>query len=237
MSKRTLAAATAALMLAGLLVGLLASPAAAHEERTVGKYHFAVGFGEEPAYAGEKNSVQLFLHDAKDKPVTDLGDTLKVAVSSGGAQPMTLSMEPDFEVGEFGIPGDYRGWFIPTAPGKYTFHFTGTVKGQKVDQSFTSSPTTFDEVQDAASVQYPAKQPTTGQLATLAQRDQARTDAAIAAARTAARDKADSVQNLTVAALVIAVIALLVAVGGTFIAVRRRTRTAAEAPELRHAAP
>jgi hypothetical protein len=61
-----------------------AGPASAHEERKVGNYVFHVGFGDEPAYAGAKNSVQMLLHDAKtDKPVTDLGDSLKVDVTQG----------------------------------------------------------------------------------------------------------------------------------------------------------
>ncbi|MFL6249057.1 MAG: hypothetical protein ACJ75N_00755 [Actinomycetes bacterium] len=115
MRQRILAAMVAS-TLAGLLIPLLAGPAAAHEATTVGKYHFVVGFGDEPAYAGEKNSVQLLLADANDKPVTDLTDTLKVEVSTGDTEPLALSMEPFFEVGEFGTPGDYRGFFIPTAP-------------------------------------------------------------------------------------------------------------------------
>jgi hypothetical protein len=209
------AAATA---LAGLLVPLLALPAAAHEEREVGRYHFAVGFGDEPAYAGEKNSVQLLLADAKDKPVTDLKDTLEVAVSTGDGDPMNLSLEPNFEIGEFGIPGDYRGWFIPTAPGKYTFHFTGSIKGQKVDQSFTSSPTGFDEVTDPSTAQYPNKEPTTGQLATLAQRDAARTSAALSKAS----DRTDSARNLAVAGLVVGAAGLLAAIGAGAFALRRR---------------
>jgi hypothetical protein len=49
-------AATVAATLAALLVPLLASPAAAHQEKTVGKYHFVVGFGDEPAYAGERTA-------------------------------------------------------------------------------------------------------------------------------------------------------------------------------------
>jgi hypothetical protein len=213
MSKRILAA-MAAVMLAGLLVALVASPAAAHEEREVGRYHFVVGFGDEPAYAGEKNSVILLLADAKDKPVTDLTDTLKVGVSTGDAEAMELVMAPNFEVGEFGTPGDYRAWFIPTAPGKYTFHFTGSVKGQKVDESFTSSSTGFDEVKDAAEVQYPTKEPTAGQLATRADRETARADAAVAAARDKARDEASSVRTLAVIGLVVGAAGLVVAVVG-----------------------
>jgi hypothetical protein len=155
-------------LLAGpaLLLSLLAVPAAAHEERTIGKgrYHVEVGFGDEPAYQGEKNSVILLLNNAAGKPVVDLGDSLKVEVSTGSNPPMPLRLEPNFGAGGDGTPGDYRAWFVPTAPGTYTFHFTGSVKGQKVDERFTSSPTTFDEVQDPAGVQYPAKEPTGGQL-------------------------------------------------------------------------
>src|SRR5436190_1177126 len=120
------AAAVFALAFAALLT--VAGPASAHEEREVGRYRFAVGFGSEPAYTGQEHSVQLLLHDASDHPVTDLTDTLKVEVSYGG-QSMTLALEPFFEVGEFGIPGDYRAWFFPTQPGDYTFHFTGSIKG------------------------------------------------------------------------------------------------------------
>jgi hypothetical protein len=71
---------------------VLASPAAAHEAKTVGN-HFVIGFGDEPAYASEKNSVQLLLADANDKPVTDLTDTLKVAVTTGSADPLHLAVE------------------------------------------------------------------------------------------------------------------------------------------------
>jgi len=119
-------AATVAATLAALLVPLLASPAAAHQEKTVGKYHFVVGFGDEPAYAGEKNSVQLILADAGDKPVTDLTNTFKVEVT-GDAQPLALPMEPNFEVGEFGTPGDHRAFFI--ASSARTLAIVGLVVG------------------------------------------------------------------------------------------------------------
>jgi hypothetical protein len=51
-----------------------------------------------------------------------------------------MNPAPFFEVGEWGTPGDYRAFFIPTAPGGYSFHFTGTIKGQKIDQTFKSGP-------------------------------------------------------------------------------------------------
>jgi hypothetical protein len=96
--RRRIPAILAALTLAGLLVPLLvpllASPAAAHEHRTVGKYSMVVGFGTEPAFAGSPNSVQLILADAKDKPVTTLGDTLKVAVTTGNTEAKEMTLEP-----------------------------------------------------------------------------------------------------------------------------------------------
>jgi hypothetical protein len=97
----------AALTLAGMLVPLLASPAAAHEHRKVGKYNLVVGFGTEPAFTGNPNSVQLILTDAKDKPVTTLRDTLKVAVTSGNAEAKEMTLEPNFGDG-WGEQGDYR---------------------------------------------------------------------------------------------------------------------------------
>jgi hypothetical protein len=228
MRRRILAALVAA-TLAGLLIPLLASPASAHQAKTVGKYHFVVGFGDEPAYAGEKNSVQLLLADANDKPVTDLTDTLKVAVTTGTAEPLQLSMEPFFEVGEFGTPGDYRAFFIPTAPGIYSFHFTGTIKGQKIDQTFKSGPQTFSDIEDPAQIQYPVKQPTGGQLATRADRETARVDTALAEERNQAKDDAASARTLAIVGLVVGALGLVV--GVVALARGRRSSAPAAAPD------
>jgi hypothetical protein len=219
--RKRLLAATVASTLAALLIPLLAAPASAHEAKTVGKYHFVVGFGDEPAYAGEKNSVQLLLADATDKPVTDLTDTLKVEVTTGSAEPLKLAMAPNFEVGEFGTPGDYRAFFIPTAPGSYRFHFTGTIKGQKIDQTFTSGPQTFSDIEDPAQVQYPVKQPTGGQLATRADRETARINAALTAERDQARDDLASARTLAIIGLIVGVLGLVA--GGAALLLRRRS--------------
>jgi hypothetical protein len=228
--RRRIAAGVAAMGLGALALPLLAAPASAHEGREVGEYHFVVGFGDEPAYQGEKNSVILLLADHHDKPVTDLGDTLKVGVSTESApgQTLQLAMEPFFEVGEFGTPGDYRAWFIPTAPGKYTFHFTGSVKGQKVDERFTSSSTTFDEVADPAKVEFPAKEPTGGQLAARLDREVPRLEAAARQARDDARDDARGARTLAIIGIVVGVIGI--GVGG-FALGRRSTGTARAADE------
>jgi hypothetical protein len=224
--RRRILAALVASTLAGLLIPLLAGPASAHQAKTVGKYHFVVGFGDEPAYAGEKNSVQLLLADANDQPVTDLTDTLKVAVTTGTAEPLALAMEPFFEVGEFGTPGDYRAFFIPTAPGSYRFHFTGTIKGQKVDQSFTSGPQTFSDLEDPAQVQYPVRQPTGGQLATRADRETARVDAALTAERDQANDDAASARTLAIIGLIVGLLGLIAAI----VALARGRKPSAQAP-------
>jgi hypothetical protein len=142
---------------------LLASTASAHEGRSQGDLEMVVGFGTEPAYSGQPNSVQLVLvHDGE--PVVDLGDTLDVEVSFGD-ETMALPLEPNFAVGAFGEPGDYRAWFIPTRPGQYAFHFSGTIDGEEVDETFTSGPRTFSDVQNPADIQFPVQDPSNGELA------------------------------------------------------------------------
>ena len=206
--------------LAGLLVSLLAGPAVAHEDKKVANFTFSVGFGTEPAYAGTLNSVQLVVHN-NGKPVTDVKD-MKVAVTTGDAEAMQLTLAPNFEVGEWGEPGDYRAFFIPTTPGRYTFHFTGTIQGKKIDRSFTSIKDGFDAVDDPAEVQYPAKDPTGAQLATRVDREAARLNAALSADRDQARDDAADARRRATIALIVGAAGLLAAavVGG--LALRRR---------------
>jgi len=210
--------ASAALVLLTLVMGADA-PAFAHVERTVGRYTFTVGWGDEPTYAGFRNSVQLILADPRGKPVTDLGDSLKVTVEFSG-QTVTYPLETTFDPdsGE-GTPGDYRAFFIPTRPGNYTFHFTGSIHGQKVDQSFASSPTTFDPVKDPTEAMFPAKDPALGDLANRVQAVDARTGLA----RTAA-DKGKSTANTS---LIIAIVGLVLGAGGLALGVaNRRKKTA-----------
>jgi hypothetical protein len=206
------------------LVAVGAGPALAHEERDVGPYHLAVGFGQEPAYAGQENSVQMFIHDANDKAVTDLGDTLKVEVSYQDQTMPAMTMQPNFEVGEFGIPGDYRAFFFPTRPGSYGFHFTGTIKGQNVDETFTSGPHTFSDVEDPSGVEFPVKDPTTGQLAERLDREVVRVTATAQAQVNAARDRADGARTLALVGIVLGGVGLVAGAAGLISGVRRRQR-------------
>jgi hypothetical protein len=207
-------------VVAVLLVAPLAAPAVAHEEHKVDKYTVEVGFGTEPAYAGVINSVQLTITN-NSKPVTD-AKGLKVAVSTGDSQPKQMALEPYFS-DEFGTPGDYRAFFIPTAPGAYTFKVTGTLGGKKVDQSYTSGKDGFDEVTDPAEVQYPVQQPSGSQLTSRLDRETTRLNAALAAQRAAADDEVAGARRLATIGLVVGALGLLAAVGVGVLALRRRS--------------
>lgn len=187
-----------ALGLAAAMVGAWAAPAAAHQGKQVGRYRFVVGFGDEPAYAGQKNSVQLLLSDAAGEPVTDLGDSLKVMVMVG-RQAQDLSLEPFFEPGEFGTPGDYRAFFIPSTPGSFTFHFHGSIRGQRVEQDFTSGPKTFGSVLDPARAAFPKlNQPSNAQIAQRLDRETARLDSAASASDRRSRETSSRVTVLSI---------------------------------------
>ena len=201
----------------GLLAVMAATPASAHETRSGGPVRFVVGWGDEPTYTGFKNSVQVTVTEASGTPVTDLGDTLKVEVIKG-ADRTTLPLVANFRVGGFGTPGDYRAWLTPTRPGSYTFRLTGTVRGQNVDESFTSSSTTFNEVEDMTSIAFPAKDPSTGQLATRIDREVPRLERALREAE----ESADGARSLALAGVVVGAAGLLTAAGALLLARRRR---------------
>jgi hypothetical protein len=175
-------------------------PVSAHEIRTVGSYQFTVGWLHEPAYADEQNAVQFLLKDAAGNAVTDLTDTLKVEVIYQGQKMPALSLTPTFDPDTgLGKPGEYLASLIPTRPGDYTFHFTGSIKSQAVDQSFTSSPSTFDAVKDPTSVEFPAQDPTRAQITQRLNR----LDPRIAAAQTTAKNDVDLARNLAIVGIVL----------------------------------
>lgn len=208
---RLLPALVAAVALA---VGI-ALPASAHEVRTVGAYEFTVGWLHEPAYADEQNAVQFLLKDSKGNPVGDLGDTLKVEVIYQGQKMPALSLDPTFDPDTgLGMQGEYLASLIPTRPGNYTFHFTGSIKGQAVDQSFTSGPNTFDEVKQPNAVEFPAQDLSRSQISQRLDK----TDARLAAAQTSAQNDAALARDLAIAAIVLG----LIAIGGVVYAVGSR---------------
>jgi hypothetical protein len=201
-------------VLGGVAVLLLApaGAASAHADRDVGPISLAVGFGTEPGYVGQPNSVEVLLSDG-GHAVVDLGGSLKVDVSFGD-ETVRLPLEPDFEIGESGTPGDYRAWFIPSQAGKYTIHLTGSVRGTKIDLSLTSSPTTFDEIQDPANATFPAvNAPTNEELASRIEQESARMSDAVAAASDA-KDAADSARTVGLIGVVLGAIGVIAGVAG-----------------------
>ena len=130
----------------------------AHESREVGEYTFTVGFLDEPVYAGQKSGLDLRIRHG-DEPVEGAEATLQAQVIFGD-QSRDLEISP-----VFGQPGAYRSVFFPTAAGPYSFHITGDVEGTAVDETFTSGPDTFSEVQDTAGGQFPVVYPATADIA------------------------------------------------------------------------
>ncbi len=181
------ATATIAVVIVSLL--LTGGTASAHEQRNVGAYSFEVGWVNEPAYAGVLNGIILSVTDTRTKePVTGLEKTLKVDVSAGGLAPFTLALDPNEDQ-----PGTYSGPVIPTATGSYTFHITGKVGTQNVDEKFQSGPNTFNDVDTAQTIQYPSKIPVADDLS-------AKLDAL--------QSSADQSRVLAIAALAVGVVAL-----------------------------
>jgi hypothetical protein len=212
---RTAATALCLLLAAGLGIGRVIG-ASAHAVRPAGQYTLAIGWAHEPTFVGEPNAVQVIVKDAKGSPVTDLGlDDLKVTVSLGNASVGPMSLEPRFDPDTgLGTPGDYEAAIIPTVTGDYTFHVTGTIHGQAVDQTVTAGPNTFDTVKSAQDLEFPTKVPALSDLATEVGRVNARVQSALTAAGSAGND-ARSAQDAATRATIIAIVAIVLAMVGT----------------------
>jgi hypothetical protein len=164
---------------AGLLLLSLAPIATAHGHTSASGFNFVIGWSGEPALVGQPNGVELFVYDADEKPITDIpADAISVVVSTAGQDSSSLSLSPAFDVEEgFGTPGEYSTDIIPTAPGDYTFHFTGTIHGKAIDVSMASSDQTFDGVVAPGDLEFPVKQPTLTEVGTRLDRIDGRIDA------------------------------------------------------------
>ncbi|HEU0115552.1 MAG TPA: hypothetical protein VFQ80_12790 [Thermomicrobiales bacterium] len=142
--------------------------ASAHEHRTIanGQYTMVVGFLDEPTFAGLKNGLDLTVmklggtptagtaaassdDGPQGAPVTGLEKTLKAEVMYSD-QTMELTLEP-----RDGAPGAYNGVFFPMKPGDYSFRIYGTINGAQVDETFTTSPSTFGPVEDPTPLEFP----------------------------------------------------------------------------------
>ncbi len=195
------------------MVFVPALTASAHVAKSFGPVHIEMGFGTEPAYAGQPNSVYMGI-EKNGKPVVDLTDTLKVSVSYG-SESIALPLVPNFEVGGDGTPGDYRAWFIPSQAGPYTFHITGSVDGTKVDWTESSSPSTFNAIEAPADASFPKVSALTNQqLSDLISNQSARLQASI--------EKANSAAKSARTAAVIGIVVGALGLGIGVVAMRRK---------------
>jgi hypothetical protein len=185
--------------LAAIILLAAWTPTAAHETKGVGDLRLTVGWGEEPAFSGFRNFVEVDVADSAGHPVADIGGALSAEVSFGDER-LSLSLLP-----ARGQPGKFRAWLVPTRPGTYTFHITGMAKGQSIDMTSTCSPETFACVADVSDIQFPVKDPSAGQLADRISRELPRAEGAMATASGA--------RTLAIAGLAGAVIALGAAIG------------------------
>jgi len=148
-------------MTAALIALAIPVAAMAHEHRAVGPVELTVGWLNEPTYAGSVNAVQVELARG-GSAVT--GASLQVVVIFG-ERTATQKSSPLDLVPSDETPGLYTASIIPSRPGTYTFHITGTAAATKLDQYFTSGEKTFDDPKDPTADEFPVKDPSAGQLA------------------------------------------------------------------------
>lgn len=182
------------------VVALVTAPSillVAHDAHVVGRYRLVVGWGEEPAFTGIRNSIVVAITEAAGGGlVSDLGGGSLSAEVSFGNEHAVLPLQP-----AWGHPNEFRAWILPTRAGTYTFHITGTVKSQPIDIASTCSEKTFDCVVDASEIQFPAKDPSIGQLAERVDRSLPRAEEAL---ESAARARTVAFSAIAVAALALA---------------------------------
>jgi hypothetical protein len=223
---------TLAVLMAGTSASIVATaiPAAAHERRVEGDHVFVVGWLDEPAFAGFKNAVQ-FIASHGEEPVEGAELEVEVIFGEPDADERTdpMPLEP-----AFGTPGEYHAFLIPTRPGTYSFHISGSVEpGEEFDEMFTSGPETFNDIQEPTDVQFPVQDPTTGELSEAVTRLQERVESSttdlaasheeLAAALVQAEDAKDSAGL----ARLLAIIALVIGAGALVAAMLLRRRPAA----------
>ena len=220
-TKRSRMRALAVVAMTGALTVIPALAAQAHVAEQTGPFDYEIGFGTEPAYTGQPNSVQLILNK-NGKPVVDMTDQLKVTVGYAD-QTTDLAFEPNFEVGGDGDPGDYRAWFVPSQAGKYTFHLTGKLDGTKFDVTVTSGPTTFSWWPTCPAWRSPRQAPTNDELATKIDQESTRAQDAVTAATAAARSAHDAAKTAkTLGMLGVVLGGIGIVVGGVALVTRKR---------------
>jgi hypothetical protein len=163
----------------GLAVSLSAAllalsvPLRAIDKQNVGTMQLTIGWGDESAFAGSRNSIDVGVADGTGAPVADQTNTLNVEVSFGDRH-LRLPLLPVERQ-----PGMYRAWIVPSRAGSYAFHISGRLKGEDIDITSACSEKTFQCVTEPGEVQFPEKDPTSAQLAETVSHSQTRVQQAI----------------------------------------------------------
>ncbi|MFN8557516.1 MAG: hypothetical protein U0531_09280 [Dehalococcoidia bacterium] len=198
------------------LATAIAPAASAHEQRTVaGKYAFVVGFIVEPAIIEEPNGIDLRITDTQtNQPVEGVEKSLKAEMVVGPDK-KTVDLKARFRQ-----PGAYTADIIPTKTGTWSFRFFGTIDGTAINERFESGPGRFNDVQAKTDLQFPAKQPTIGELAQQVQQAPRAGQAAEAAAQPSpdVQRTLDELQQARSTATTIGIIGIITGVAGIALA-------------------
>jgi len=163
----------------GLVVSLsaallaLSAPIRAVDRQTVGSIHLTIGWGDESAFAGSRNSIDVSVTDSTGAPAADPTNTLSVELLFGDRR-LRLPLLPVERQ-----PGMYRAWIVPSRAGSYGFHISGRLNGETIDITSACSENTFPCMREPGEVQFPEKDPTPAQLAENDSRSQVRVQQAI----------------------------------------------------------
>ena len=218
----------------------LAPAASAHTHIEVGDYRVSIGWVNEPTFVGQPNGVEFSIEDQDEQPVTDLeAGAVQVVVTTAGGE-TALSLAPGFSVeGGFGTLGQYEAELMPTTPGEYTFHFTGSIHDEPVDVTVTSGDDTFSPVRSSTEIEFPVKVPTLADVATRLDRIDGRIQAvqsdapaalaAAEAATDAARAATDSANSALLIGSLIGGAGVVLAVAALYVAMQAGRRGAGSA--------
>jgi hypothetical protein len=210
------AATVAALAVLGVTTLILtAPPASAHERRQVGEYEFVVGWWTEPAFANQPNGPEVTISRA-GKPVVE-AVALSVDVRFG-EETSTYELEPAFIVGVFGEPGNYNADLLPTRPGTWEYRIYGTVEGAEVDETFTSGPETFGDIEDPAENAFPVADPNNAELSERIQTESDR----VASLESETEKDVSSARTFGLIGLIVGALGLIAAVTVGAMAMRKR---------------
>lgn len=147
MRVRTILITLAALLLVALSVS-------AHEGREAGDYELYFGWRSEPAIAGVMNGPEIYVSvhgGAEDAAFPeDIAVDLRAEVRFGD-QTTIVTFRP-----AWGETGHYIAELIPTLPGDYVFHVTGTIGDTAVDETWDSADGGFSTVEPASDIVFPA---------------------------------------------------------------------------------